>query len=139
MEFTFARPIRVAVLAALGLLGFAATVSSQALAANPPKPWNRGTTLELFAGAANASPNTMETFGTARQRAMDLSATARASFRDPTAVIAGGANFFVARHFSMRPEVTLRLVTNGSDVYKVTTLTVALIYHVEDHANGQLK
>ena len=70
---------------------------------------------------------------------MDLSATARTSFRDPTAVIAGGANFFVARHFSMRPELTLRLVTNGSDVYKVTTLTVALIYHVEDHANGQLK
>jgi hypothetical protein len=58
---------------------------------------------------------------------------ARATFTDPTAVIAGGANLFTARHLSVRPELGVRLVTNGSDIYKVTTFTFAFIYHVEDH------
>ena len=37
----------------------------------------------------------------------------------------------MARHLSVRPELGVRLVTNGSDVYKVTTLTFALIYHAK--------
>lgn len=203
MEFTVARHVRVAVVAALVLVGCAARASSQTLAGNP---WNRGTTLELFAGAANASPGTTGTFGTAvgweinhfaeiegvaawlperrgaqafaadlkllvnltpparavpylgagagmyrgsfdttraalphfyQQRTSDFSSRARATFRDPTVVIAGGANIFMARHLSVRPELGVRLVTNGSDAYKVTTLTFALIYHVEEHPNGQ--
>jgi hypothetical protein len=206
MEFTPARLFRIAAAAALVLVGFAAEASSQTLAGNP---WGRGTTLELFAGGANASPNTTTgTVGAAvgwelnhfaeiegvvawlperrgaqsfaadlnllvnltrptrvvpylgagagmyrgsfdatratlphfyQQRMPDFSSRARATFTDPTVVIAGGANVFVARHLSVRPELGVRLVLNGSDVYKVTTFTFALIYHVEDHPNGQSK
>jgi hypothetical protein len=54
--------VGMARLALLALLGFAATASAQT-PADAANPWKRCTTLELFGGAADASPNTTSTFG----------------------------------------------------------------------------
>jgi hypothetical protein len=67
------------------------------------------------------------------QRVTDLPGPTRTTFRDPTLVIGGGANVYVATHMSVRPDLTLRLVMDGSDTYKVTTLSFSLIYHFEEH------
>ena len=56
-----------------------------------------------------------------------------ASFNDPSLVIAGGANFFVGRHFTVRPDVSLRLAINSSDTFPVPMATVYLSYHFEEH------
>jgi hypothetical protein len=53
---------------------------------------------------------------------------------DPTAVVGAGAHVYLRRHLSIRPEATLRLVLDRSDVYKVATITVALAYHFEGRA-----
>ena len=55
------------------------------------------------------------------------------TFTDPTAVLAAGAHLYVARHLSIRPEAAVRLVTDDSRVYRVTTVTFSLAYHVEEH------
>jgi hypothetical protein len=198
MKFSVSPHSRIASLAAFALVGFAAIASAQPGAATA---WNRGTTLELTAGAANASPNTNPAAAAAigwelnhfteiegvgawllkqngsegfaadmkllvnlmrparvvpylgagggvywqafdsgaamppfyAQRVTDPSGPARMTFRDPTIVIGGGANFYVATHMSVRPDFTLRLVMDGSETYKVTTLSFSVIYHFEEH------
>ena len=164
----------------LVVLGVAATASAQTAAMNP---WGRGTTLELFGGAATTSPDTTGTFGAAvgweltqrfeiqgagawfaqRHRADEFAAgfrlltnltrpsrivpyvaggagLYRGTFdrtraeTDPTGVIAGGAHLYVSRHLSIRPEAAVRFVTAHSRAYRVTTVTFALAYHVEEHA-----
>lgn len=53
--------------------------------------------------------------------------------KDPTAIVAAGAHVYVRPHFSVRPEVALRLVVDHPTVYKVATVTFALVYHIEEH------
>lgn len=72
-----------------------------------------------------------------QQQVPDSSTPGRAAFTDPTIVIAGGANVFTAHHLSVRPDLGVRLVTDGSHVYTVTTVTFSLIYHFEDHPNDR--
>jgi hypothetical protein len=55
------------------------------------------------------------------------------TFTDPTAVVAAGVHMYVARHLSVRPEAAVRFVTDDSRVYRVTTITFSLAYHVEEH------
>lgn len=87
----------------------------------------------LYRASFDAPNASLPSFYT--QRLPVSSSRVRATFTDPTIVVAGGANFFAAGHLSMRPELGVRLVMNGSDVHSVTTFTIALIYHVEDHSN----
>jgi hypothetical protein len=184
-------------LAVLGLSS--ATASAQTDNANP---WNRGTTLTIFGGAATASPNTTGTFGTAlgwelthrveiegaaawlskrrgahafaadlkglvnltrpgpavpyvgggigmyrgifdtpmaamptfyRRRMANAIAPMSTSYTDPTAVVALGGHLYVARHFSIRPEATIRFVTHDHRSYRVGTITIGGVYHVEEH------
>lgn len=185
----------------LAFLGFATPASAQGQAASP---WSRCTTLEVFGGAATASPNTMGTFGgtvgwelTPRaeiqgvaawlakrkgteafaadlkllinltrpativpyvgggaglyrgtfeparvtlpgfyQRRAGDPARTRFTFTDPSVVIAAGAHLYVSRHFSIRPELGVRIVTNNSQTYRVTTVTFGLTYHAEEHDVG---
>jgi hypothetical protein len=88
----------------------------------------------LYRGTFDTARVTMPHFYRQRQNAVEP--TGLASFTDPTVVVAAGANLYLARHFSLRPELGLRIVTNGSDTYRVTALTFALAYHVEEHAVG---
>ena len=71
------------------------------------------------------------------QQRIGLSAVARRTFDDPSFVAGGGANVYIARHFSLRPELTVRFVTNGSDAYRVTLANVSIAYHVEEHEIGK--
>jgi hypothetical protein len=59
------------------------------------------------------------------------------TFTDPSFVIGSGANLYVSHHFSFRPELNLKLVTDGHGVYHVTTMNVAIAFHVEDHRRGE--
>jgi hypothetical protein len=56
---------------------------------------------------------------------------------DPTAVVGAGAHLYVRRHFSVRPEAALRVIVDHSRVYRVATITFALVYHVEEHPVGK--
>ncbi|RPI55759.1 MAG: hypothetical protein EHM55_06895 [Acidobacteria bacterium] len=186
----------------LALVGFAASASAQTVASNP---WDRCTTVQVFGGAATASPNTTGTFGTAigwelthraeiegtaawfaqrrdtqafaadlkllvnltrpativpylgggaglyrgtfdaarsdvpdfyRRRMTGATPISRLSYTDPTAVITGGAHVYFARHFSIKPEATVRFVMDQADSYTVTAVTFAIVYHVEDHLSA---
>jgi hypothetical protein len=55
------------------------------------------------------------------------------SFIDPSFIFAGGFNVFTGRHFSIRPDLSVRLVTRASDTYAVTMATVYMTYHFEVH------
>jgi hypothetical protein len=188
------------ILVALLLVSSSRNAVAQTL---PQNSWTRGTTLELFAGGANAPPQNVGTFGAAvgweLNHALELQGIGiwlpehqgsqafaaefkalvnvtgparlvpylaggvgmyratydvnraslphfyeqrvglridQAHFRDPSFVMGGGANVYIAKHLSIRPEVTLRLVTNGSDVYRVTMANISLAYHVEEHQIG---
>ena len=68
-----------------------------------------------------------------QQHRPDSSTPGRATFTNPTIVIAGGANVFTAHHLSVRPDLGVRLVMDGSHVYTVTTAAFSLIYHFDNH------
>jgi len=166
---------------ALALLAISATASAQTA---PRHPWDRGTTLEGFAGAST-TPSTIATYGGAfgweltprfevqalgswfprtdiDEFAADLKVlmnlikpsvlvpyvTAGAGVYqgtfdrpdweiDPTAILGGGAHFYVRRHLSIRPEATLRFVIDKGKTYKVASFTCALTYHFEEHDAGK--
>jgi len=58
-------------------------------------------------------------------------------FTDPSLIFAGGVDVFAGRHFSIRPEVSVRLVMGGSDTYAVTMATVRATYHFDLHEVGK--
>jgi hypothetical protein len=55
------------------------------------------------------------------------------SFTDPSLVLEGGANVFTASHLSIRPDLSVRLVTRASHVHTVTMATMYITYHFEKH------
>jgi hypothetical protein len=55
------------------------------------------------------------------------------TFADPSFVFAGGVNVFTGQHFSIRPDLSVRLVTRASDTYAVAMATVYVTYHFEVH------
>ncbi len=59
--------------------------------------------------------------------------SAHTTFTDPSFVFAAGVNVFTGRHFSIRPDVSVRLVTRASETYAVTMATVHATYHFEVH------
>src|SRR6476660_2732372 len=66
MASAFDHHFRVAALTAVVLLGFTSRAFSQAPQTPVTNTWSHGTTLELFAGAAHATPNSSATtLGTA--------------------------------------------------------------------------
>jgi hypothetical protein len=68
-----------------------------------------------------------------QRRMSGLSFGSLITFNDPSFVFAGGVNIFTSRHFSIRPDVSVRLVTRASDTYAVTMATVHVTYHFEVH------
>ena len=53
---------------------------------------------------------------------------------NPTGVAGAGLHLYVRSHFSIRPEAAVRFVIDRSKAYRVTTITVAVTYHFEEHA-----
>jgi hypothetical protein len=74
-----------------------------------------------------------------QRRVASRTLTGRTTFTDPSAVIAAGAHFYVARHLSVRPEVNLRLVVDDARTYRVTSVTFAVAYHAEEHARETVR
>jgi hypothetical protein len=72
-----------------------------------------------------------------QQRVAGTVAGTQKSFVDPSFIFAGGCDIFASKHFSIRPEISVRLVTHGSDSYAVTMATVRVSYHVESHDVGR--
>jgi hypothetical protein len=68
-----------------------------------------------------------------QQRSTGSAFATRRTFTDPTLVFAGGVNIFTGAHFSIRPDVSVRLVTRHSDTYAVTIAAVHVTYHFEVH------
>jgi len=55
------------------------------------------------------------------------------TFTDPTFVITGGIDILAKTHLSIRPNVSAKLVTDGSSTYWVTIAQVNVAYHFELH------
>lgn len=64
-------------------------------------------------------------------RMMGLGATH--TFTDPSFVLGGGVNIFVARHIAIRPNVETMIIRREAHTYSVTAVAVHLSYHFEDH------
>ena len=48
-------------------------------------------------------------------------------------MFAAGVNIFTGAHFSIRPDVSVRIVTRSSQTYPVTLAAVHVTYHFEVH------
>ena len=68
-----------------------------------------------------------------QRRVTSSSALTLQTFTDPAFVFAGGLDVFLGQHFSIRPELSVRLVTAASDTYAVTFAAVRATYHFEVH------
>jgi hypothetical protein len=99
----------------------------------------RPNTIVPFVGAGIGMYR--ETFDAARgelpgfyqRRVAGAPAGSRQTFTDPSFVFAAGVDIFTGRHFSIRPDVSVRLVTRDSDIYPVTMAALRLTYHFEVH------
>jgi hypothetical protein len=69
------------------------------------------------------------------QRRDDATPGSLVSYTDPAAVFVGGANFYIGRHLSLRPEVALRMAFDHGATYNIGSFTCAFVYHFEDHGN----
>lgn len=88
----------------------------------------------LYSGTFDVTGGASSNLPPFYQRRMGTtSLPSQVTYIDPTAVIAVGAQIYVARHFSIRPDMTLRFVRNDGRAYRVTTASVGLVYHVEQH------
>ena len=67
------------------------------------------------------------------QRRLTGPSTTHPTFTDPSLVFAGGVDVFTGQHFSIRPDLSVRLVTRASDAYPVTMAAVHVTYHFEVH------
>ena len=68
-----------------------------------------------------------------QQRLTGSAFTTHPTFTDPSFVFAGGVNIFTGQHVSIRPDLSVRLVTRDSNTYAVTMATVHVTYHFEVH------
>lgn len=91
-----------------------------------------GAGIGLYHASFDATHGTIPAFYQRRLRGGSFGALA--PFNDPSFVLAGGVNIFTGRHFSLRPDLSVRLVRNASDTYAVTMATVYVTYHFEEHA-----
>jgi hypothetical protein len=57
----------------------------------------------------------------------------RQGFTDPSFVLLGGFNLFTNAHVSIRPDVTVRLVTGDSHAYALTAFAAHVTYHFGVH------
>lgn len=55
------------------------------------------------------------------------------SFTDPALVIGAGVNFFVTRHFALRPDVESFIVLRNGRSLAVTSLSLHAVFHIESH------
>jgi|SoiMethySBSTD1v2_1073268.scaffolds.fasta_scaffold697628_2 hypothetical protein len=87
--------------------------------------------MGLYRATFNVNAGTLPAF---YDRHDDATPGSLASYTDPTAVFVGGAHLYLARHVSIRPEVSLRMALDHGDTYNVSAFTCAFVYHFEDHA-----
>jgi hypothetical protein len=57
----------------------------------------------------------------------------RMTFTDPSFIVGGGVNVFIARHLAIRPDVEAKVVRRNAQNYVVTAVSVHMAYHFEDH------
>ena len=55
------------------------------------------------------------------------------SFTDPAVVVGAGVNFFVTRHFALRPDVESFIVFRDGRSLAVTSLSLHAVFHIESH------
>ena len=55
------------------------------------------------------------------------------TFTDPSFAFAGGVDILATPRWSIRPDVSVRLVTDGSSAYAITVAAVRVVHHFEFH------
>jgi hypothetical protein len=55
------------------------------------------------------------------------------TFTDPSFVFTGGVDILATPRWSIRPDVSVKLVTDGSSAYAITIAAVRIAYHFEFH------
>ena len=94
-----------------------------------------GAGVGVYHASFDSSHGTLPDFYQRRVAAGAVGSTV--AFNDPSFVFSGGVNVMAGRHFSIRPEVSVRLAYAASDTYAVTMATVHLTYHFERHDIGR--
>jgi hypothetical protein len=55
------------------------------------------------------------------------------TFTDPSFVFTGGVDILATPRWSIRPDVSVKLVTDGSSAYAIAIAAVRIAYHFEFH------
>jgi hypothetical protein len=87
----------------------------------------------LYRTSFDSSRDVMPGFYSRRMAALGSAFRTRHAFTDPSFVVGAGVNVFPTRHFAMRPEIEAIIVMRSSQTYVVTTVTMHVAYHFEDH------
>ena len=110
--------------------GFAATLAGR-FALQPARPLVPFVTagVGMYLASFEASAANVPDFYRTRLTSAGLPET----FTDFMLSFGGGVEMFVTRHFALRPEVNVLLVTSESSARAVAVYGAQLTYHFEDH------
>jgi hypothetical protein len=100
------------------------------IAARPVAPFVEGG-IGMYRASFDSSRGLLPDFYRARTTG-DMGNIGGITFTDPSFVVGGGVNMFVARHVAIRPDIEATIVRRNSQSYVVTSLSVHLAYHFED-------
>jgi hypothetical protein len=87
----------------------------------------------LYRASFEGNTEKMPMFYRHRLHATDTGVEQSQAFTDPAFAVGGGISLFLSRHLSLRPDVTAILAVRDSDTRVITTFTLHLAYHFEDH------
>lgn len=89
--------------------------------------------IGLYRASFDSSPDVLPDFYRRRLGAGGSALATSFTFTDPSFVIGGGVDVFRTRHIALHPEIQATVVTRQSRTYVVTTVTMHVAYHFEDH------
>jgi len=113
---------------------FSAAVTAHVSLAAPGKvvPFARaGLGLYRMSVDASSVDDSLEFYR--RRLGPNIGRLSRRTFTDPAFVLGGGVNVFVTRQLAFGPELGVIVVRAGGHGHVVTTVTMHLTYHIEEH------
>ncbi len=89
--------------------------------------------IGFYRASFNAGAPDVPAFYRLRMGGHGMAPTSRDTFTDPSFIIGGGVNLYVSRHIAIRPVVNAVVVRRNSDSRVLTTFSIHLAYHFEQH------
>jgi hypothetical protein len=102
------------------------------LSERPIVPFVKGG-VGLYRASFGRTLDDIPAFYRRRLQPPDPALRARQTFTDPSLIVGGGVNAYVSRHWAVRPEIAATAIRRDGRGHVVTTVTLHLAYHFEEH------